>query len=455
MRSSAGVLRRLSALPFLARKGVLSGLGKSVATTAAFNVMTAGTAAAAGIVIARSLGPTGRGEYAAILAWYGPVHHIGQLGQASATTFFVARHPQRTPVYLATSRNMMAASGIAVLVMGLVAAPLLGRHNPAMTLGYGLMFATCLPAFIGGTFTFSLQSSDLSRWNLVRIIQPALFVVTVGVLHLTGHLGLIPALLALSVTLVVQAGFSYELCRRRRVTGGRADLALARPMMRYGLLRLVASIPGEIVFGVDRLVLSLAVAPAALGQYAVAFSLTSVAGPIVAAVGNVTFPRLASRVLSPMGAARLQRRAVLASIATGVILMLPLALLASWAVPAVFGTGYRDAVPLVWLLAPGGVFFASTQVCSDLLLGYGRPLAVAWAQGAASVVTIGVMAVLLPTAGASGVAIASSVGAATSFLLMMRALRRRPSAETGCSGTDAAPVGAELPLPRPTSEELT
>jgi O-antigen/teichoic acid export membrane protein/glycosyltransferase involved in cell wall biosynthesis len=420
---------------------VLPGFGRSVATTAFYNIAATGAAGLAGLVIARSLGPAVRGEYAAIFAWFGVVLIAGQLGQTAATTYFVARDPHRAADYVATSRNLMVVSGLATLTLGLLAVPLLAPHDEAMDSGYRLMFATCLAAFVGASYTFSLLASNIPRWNLVRISQPAMFVAFIIALHLLARIHLLarPTLLtvlaALSATFVLQAVIAYLVCRAQRLTGGRGDRALARPMVRYGMSQLAASAPALAVTRLDQLVLSLAVAPAVLGHYAVAASVATLAVPVVSAVGFVAFPKLASRLLSHAGAQRLRRGALVASASAAVAMMLALAYSAAWLVPAVFGAAYRDAVPLLWLLAPGGAFLACGQVCGDLLRGHGQPLAVARAQGAAAVVMAVLLAVLLPALGIAGAAIASSAAAAVALALMLRTLRtlstRAPAAGAG------------------------
>jgi len=403
----------------------LAGFARSVAATAVSNVIVAAMGAVAGIVIARALGPTVRGEYAAIVAWFGAVLTLGEFGQSAATTFFVAQNSVRVRDYLATSRTMMVASGLVALTIGILAAPLLAQGDGAMALGYRLMFATCLAGFVGASYTFALLAANLSRYNAVRIAQPAVFVAGIMALQLGGRLSLMTALASLSISIVVQAALAYHLCHGQQLTGGRTDRALARPMTRYGLSQLAANATTQFSTYLDPLVLSIAVAPADLGRYAVAASLTMLAAPAVSAVGNVAFPRLAARVLSDTGMARLQRHALAASAGTAIAVTVPVACLASWLVPVAFGPAFAGAVPLVLLLAPGGIFRAWGQVCGDLLRGRGRPLAVAWAQGAAAVVMAVLLAILLPAFGVIGAAIASSAAAGLAPLLMVRALRKQ------------------------------
>jgi O-antigen/teichoic acid export membrane protein len=234
--------------------------------------------------------------------------------------------------------------------------------------------------------------------------------------------------------MVAQTGFAYWLCAREGLTGGRAQRALARPLFRYGLGQLASAAPTLVTTRLGVLVLSLTVPAAALGQYAVAASVTALALPVVSAVGNVSFPRIASRTLSAARLRRLQRWALLSSAAVGVALLLPVVVTAPWLVPLVFGDGFRDAVPLVALLAPAGLLLAGGRVCGDLLKGHGRPLAVAGAQAVAAVATVVMLAALVPPFGVFGAAVASSVAAGVALLLLLRALRRVEVGRPGRAG---------------------
>ena len=105
-------------------------------------------------------------------------------------------------------------------------------------------------------------------------------------------------------------------------------------------------------------------------------------------------------------------------------MLLPLALVAYWLVPVVFGVSYRSAVPLLWILTPGAVFLACGQVVGDLLRGLNRPVVVAWAQGFAVVFTVVLLFALLPVLGVYGAAVASTVAYGIALAAMLYFLRR-------------------------------
>ena len=380
----------------------------------------------AGILLARTVGPTVRGEYAAITAWFGIALMVGGMGQPAALCFYVARDPLRARQYVATSRAMMLATGAVALLAGMLLAPVLSRGNPEVATGYRIAFGASIVAFVGASYTFSLQARDLRRWNVVRISQPVLSVVAMGSLWPLHLLTLRNALVVLAATMLLQLIWAYRCCRQTGLAPGRPERSLVRPLATYGAAQIAALTPAALNGYLDQLVLSQTVPPADLGRYAIAVSLTSLPIPLVSAIGNVAFPRLAARRVVTDATRRLQILAVLASAGLAAGMLVPFALVAYWLVPFVFGAGYRAAVPLVWILTPGAVFLACGQVVGDLLRGRNHPSVVAWAQGLAAVFTVVLLFALLPLVGVAGAAIASTVSYGVALTMMLRALLRLP-----------------------------
>ena len=126
-------------------------------------------------------------------------------------------------------------------------------------------------------------------------------------------------------------------------------------------------------------------------------------------------------------------------------MLVPLATVAYWVVPLVFGVGYRGAVPLLWILSPGAVFLACGQVTADLLRGRNRPIFVAWSQGLAAIFTIVLLFALLPIVGTAGAAIASTVAYGVALAAMMRYLWRLPVRDDGEREAAATTQLAEKP----------
>ena len=401
-------------------------IGSVIARTACFNMATAAAAALGGVIMARAVGPTVRGEYAAVTSWFGVLLLAGEVGQSAAVCFYVARDPQRARCYVATSRMIMLVTGAVALAAGLVWAPVLAHGEPGLAGAYRITFAGAVIAFIGTSYTFALQARSTKRWNLVRVSQPVLALIGIILLHWLGLLTLRTAVGVLIVTMAIQLGQAYYWCRRIGLAPGHARTDLVRPLARYGLTQLAAVTPATVNMYLDQLVLSQLVPPADLGRYAIAVSVAVIPIPLVSAIGNVAFPRLAAQRMSGTNTHRLPLAAAAASGAVAAAILLPVAVSAYWLIPAVFGPAYRGAVPLLWILTPGGIFLACGQVVGDLLRGLGRPGLIAVAQGLAAVCTVILLVALLPAIGVAAAAVASTVAYGTALAVMIRWLRRPP-----------------------------
>lgn len=389
-------------------------------------MVTAMAAGLGSVIVARALGPTGRGEYAAIIAWFGVSCIVGQMGLPAALCFYVSKDPQRAPDYVATSRAMMLGTGMLAFLAGLLLAPVLSRGNPEVADGYRIAFGISIVTYVGIAYTYSLQARHLLRWNVVRTIQPVLSLCILCILWFLKLLTLDTSLFILAATLTLQLGWGYWYCRRSALAPGHGRISLLRPLAAYGIAQIAALTPATLNAQLDQLVLSQTVAPADLGRYAIAVSLTSLPIPLVAAIGNVAFPRLATQQVVTDATRRMQRHAIVASAGIATAMLVPLAVIAYWLIPFLFGAGYRGAVPLLWILTPGAVFLACGQVVGDLLRGRNHPAVVAWAQGLAAIFTVVLLIALLPIVGVYGAAIASTVAYGAALAVMLRSLWNLP-----------------------------
>ena len=372
-----------------------------------------------------------RGEYAAITAWFGLALIVGGMGQSAALCFYVAHDPSHGCDYVATSRAMMLVTGSLALTAGLLLAPMLAHGNPTVTTGYRIAFGAAILAYVGVSYTSALQARDMRRWNVVRVIQPLLSCAAMVTLWRLRILTLNNVLVLLPVTMLLQLIWAYVCCRGVGLAPGRATLSLARPLAAYGAAQIAALAPATLNAQLDQLILSQIVPSADLGRYAIAVSLSLLPLPLVAAIGNVAFPKLAAQRRVTASTHKVQKLAVLGGGAIAAAALVPLAAVAYWMVPLVFGRGYQGAVPLLWILTPGTIFLACSQVAGDLLRGRKRPMLVAWSQGLAALFTVALLLMLLPLVGVYGAPIASTIAYGVALAAMLRCLWRLPTDEGG------------------------
>jgi O-antigen/teichoic acid export membrane protein len=403
----------------------------AVAASSNFTIQVLGTAS--GFALAYFLQPEGRGAYAAVMAWSGALCIIGGLGLTAAICYFVAAGDRRDD-FLRTAQWLLVGLSLGAMLIGLVLTPFVGGDNDDLRLAFLIAFLSLPVIVLSGTWVFALQGADLRRWAAVRLVHPVAYLALLTVLYGMGSLTVPWVISAVTASAATQATFAY-------------DRRLAPPLIGYGLRTLASQAPFLLNSRVDQLVLSVAVPLSDLGRYAVAVSLTLVVFPLTSAFGNVALPRIARLSHTDARAARATwRQAVVGSLAIGGIGAAVIAALTPVAVPLVFGESYEGIELLVYILAPGAVLLGLNQVLGDVLRGYNQALLVARAEGMAAVLTLVLMAALIPTLGVVGAAISSTCSYGLAAALLMRyASRHGLERTTAAASPPASITPPELP----------
>lgn len=392
---------------------------RAVRATALINMAVSLVGAGTGILLARWLGPTGRGAYAAATAYFGVSLIIFELGLTSSVVYFVSRQRARTGDFVRTAITLLVPLAVAASLVSVVLA-VTEMHTIDTRRAFLIVPACIVIAFIGAPASFALQASDLRSWNLVRLVQPLAFLplIVITFVLTSAHVAVVIAVLALSI--LVQTVLGWVFYSRLRNPPGHFSRQTARTMLRFGLPNLSSTAPNTINGRFDQLVLAVAVPAAALGQYAVAVTLSLLAGPLALAFGNVAFPRLAG------GGERAStiRHAVRGSMLVALVGELAVVAVSPFVVPRLFGHGYGHVTILLFILAPGAILFTVNQVLGDVLRGLGRPGLVARCEWVGVVGTLAGLAITIPLLGTAGAALTSSAVYACVHGLLRHSLRR-------------------------------
>lgn len=398
----------------------------AVAGTAGVNVVISVLGSAGGLLLARGLGPTQRGAFVAILVWPSVGGTLAAVGIPQATCYWISKQPEDRKRLMATATATLLVLGCLAGALGVAFAPVIGR-SPQVVHGLRITFLLLPAMFVSAGWVSALQARSASRWNLARSVQPISYFVAVAGLLIAGRLTLHSAVAAYVGSLLLQLVLCRSVVRRTLGPAVSPDPALCRPLFHYGVRSVASAAPWIVNARLDQLILSIAVPSAALGNYAVAVSLSFLAGPVSTSFGSIAFPRIAAAATH--GEARaVQRVAIIGSAITAVAVLAPLGILAPMLLPALFGDGFVNAVVPFRLLIPGTVAFVMNQVVGDILRGRGYPLEVAKAEGIGAVLTLVLLGALIPSQGINGAALASSIAYSLVTLLLFRALRRVGSA---------------------------
>jgi O-antigen/teichoic acid export membrane protein len=374
----------LRARPLLAR--VLANLGWQTAD----RVLKVGLGLVVAIALARHLGPAGFGQYSLVLAFVGVVSGLATLGLPQVVVRSLVRSQVRAQVRsLGRESGDGAAAGpgpAQAELLGTAAALVLAGATLAWLLALGAA-AWARPgdadtllgvAVVGATLV--LQVSSVVRWGFeARVaVQPVVVVESVvGVAGALLKLALIAAGAPLPVFFAVLLAEAAVLTVALAVLQARRGGGFGGWRVRAGRVRelLLASWPlalsGVVLMlqaRLDQLLLARLAGDAELGQYGVALRLAEGLVFGAAVLSSTLFPVLVAARRESFAAFHLRLlHAYRACIAAALVVSLPLALLAPWLVPALFGPAYEPAGLLLTLMA-GRVFLAFVGTARSLFL---------------------------------------------------------------------------------------
>ena len=389
------------------------------------NVALAVLAAATGILCARLLHPAGEGELAAIQAWPLFMGTLAMLGLDSALVYFIARQPERSRQLTSTAVLIGFLSSLVVGAVAWFILPFILRAQPPQVVSAARVFL-----LIGGIYAVvgipqgSLRGAhSFTAWNLFRIAPGLAWLCILLTSWLIGK----PNAIHLSRWYLVgtlACGLPVLIVVNRKLQGPlRSDLRLVPEMLRFGLPSAITSLPLTINLQFDQMLIIAFLPARSVGLYAIAVSWSGGVVPLLQALGNVLFPHVsAERDSERQGhllATALQSGALLA-VATSV----PFMLLAPFALPLVFGSGFAPSVPSAVVLIPAAAILAWARIAEAGLQGLGRPTTVMFAEAVAAVVTVATLPVLLHTCGIFGAALASLIGYLTIAVFAVVIIRR-------------------------------
>lgn len=394
--------------------------GSAVAGTAVASAVIMGCGLVTGVIAARVLGPSGRGELTALIVWASTLLYAGTLGIPEAVAYHAADRAQRARVW-ATGQAMALVFGVFVSFAGWWIVPIFfgaGAELPVSIRWYLAWFA--IPALGSLCATAWLQGAGyLGRFNISRATVHVVQALGAVLLLVSGGHSVRQFAIVMLVGVAICWFVAGTLGPVRAVLAASPSPTLARRMLHYGSRVQFGSWASAANVRLDQLLLSVFAIPHSLGVYVVAVSYANLLLTVPSAASFV----MLSDVLRQHreGTARKcieewYRRLLWITVLATTVVSVP----AAFIVPRVFGADFEAAVPLLILLVPATAVLGMNEILMTAFRGTGRPEVGSVAQVIGLVVTVAALAALMPRYGVYGAATASLLAYGSSHLYMLR-----------------------------------
>jgi O-antigen/teichoic acid export membrane protein len=378
------------------------------AATMAVQVIDMGSQVAAGVLVARALGPVAMGHYTFALAVAGILAIVLLFGAGEvAITLYAERKHDPGAVLEGSLAALAKGTGITVAVGLAIGIGLRLDAQGAESLALALL--ALIVNGLATTFNYSILGRGASVRDLpVIVISRAVMLAGVAYGAWRGNLILAMAgQLAGAVTLALGRGLVVH--RNLFRLQPRRDAEVREHYSRRGRWIGLSSVFGSISARIDMILLEGLSTPVQLGLYGGAYRVINGVATGAGAFAMALFPGLVSA--DPAARIRARKLGFLASLglSAGPLLILPFA---GAFITFLYGKGWSDAAPaFAWLLA-ASVLQVQTAFLSRRMVADGREKVMPLGQGLAAVANVGVNLILIPRMGALGAAIATFVAEA-------------------------------------------
>lgn len=377
-----------------------------------------------GILIARALGPEGRGEYGLVMLTLSLLVVVGNLGLPASAVYFTAQNQySRASLIkaLVVSALLLGALGDVLLLLAEYAglSPVLfGGELAPLTrtlalLALPLLFATTfLQAFLQGRHAITVYNSfQLASTGVqLALVAACFFTGRVSLNLLIGVYVLSQALSLAFLAFILRGDFREARRAPWLVFGDWVRLG------RYSLWSYLGNSAQYLCYRIDVFLVGIFLGTAAVGLYSLALSLGEMLWILTTPLATVLFPYFSAQGEGGHGKALLMAALGMGgtAVAAGVLFVI-----APWFLVTFYGDAFAGALDALRWLLPGIVLFSVTNVLAAHLAGTGKPKVNFYASLVALGVTILLDLLLIPRWGLVGAGLATSVAYGVSMAVTL------------------------------------
>lgn len=381
---------------------------------------------ATGIIIARILGPGGRGMVALALVLPAILQEFSNLGLDMANTHLSAKEPALTPQL--TANTLTAYLLISAVVFGVLVL-FLGQLKEWFfaEVPWGVLWLATpilpLNLLILNFNSINIAQGRVRAFNLVNLTQTGTALILVTLFLIILGLGVTGAVLAsvISAAAAMLVALASFLCHNP-FTFGFHPRVLGR-QIRYALLNYIGNVLNFLNFRVDLLIVSHFMDAVQVGLYIVASSLVRNMRIIPQSVQTILFPKVSAQ--TPEEASR---TTPIIFRQTGVIMLILGLCGAALSYPTLwllFGEEFLPAGGVIIILSLTLIaLFGNNEILFTDLAGRGKPIYDAWGSALIVAINIPLSIYLTPRWGIEGAATATAVSALVSIIYTQWAFRR-------------------------------
>lgn len=363
----------------------LNPLRQAAAETILAGVVGQALLVISGILVARILGPEGRGYLALLVVFPVILSQLGSLGLPQAATYFIAMNRDDARAVYNMLKMPFIRQVLVLVIIHLVIVYLYVRHEPGEVILSGYLSLIVIPGMLAQEYGLAaLQGcQQYMAFNVIRLMPATIYTILILSIFLT-QVGSLPSIAFVWVCSYVIVGLFVAYFVRYDALGLAGKKNDTRSpsfsqMIKFGLKGLIGTVSPMQNFRLDQLVAGLFLSPAALGLYVVGQAFTNLVHFIAQSASMVEYPAVAANGNNKTARQLIWRFFASVSIMNGVVVFTLIALMPIL-ITFFFGKAFSESIPIARLLLLGAYFESLRRILVEGMKGMGKPEVSTWAE---------------------------------------------------------------------------
>lgn len=361
-----------------------------------------------GIILARVLGPDGRGIFASLLVYPTIIVSLLSLGVTQAIVYFLGTKKYSDSEIIGVVLLLLLILSIVGVFLSIIIFSFI--KNPDFNQTLILLSSLSIPAQLTLNYSSGILvgKQQISKYNKITSLAPLFNFTLIALFVLFGGINVLGAVLAILLAQCLLALYALKLINRERALKIRYLPELIKKTLSLGFVYAISSFILNLNYRADIIILQQLSNASEIGQYTIGVNFAELLWQLPAALGVVIFSYSANSKDSD----KFSRDLVKIMRITFPIVLIGSTILyfvSDYIIPFLYGKEYIPSIKMLKLLLPGIVIMSLFKIIDMDLAGKGKPYVTIAFFIPALLINVMLNFLLIPTYGGCGAAFASTI----------------------------------------------
>ena len=364
------------------------------------------------VIIARMLGPQGRGIYSLAILLPGLLAVFTNLGIGPASVFYIGKKKYSPKEVFGTNIIFAGLISIFTIIIGLIIVFFFSdKLFPGVPKECLFLALSVIPLqfFSGFAVHILLGLQKIKKYNFIQLIQNFIFLFLIIIFLLGLRFG-VKAVITANI-LAIFVGSVVLFLQTKKETNGivfSLNREIIKDFVLYGSKIYLGNILSFLHYRIDMFMLNVFLNPIAVGFYSVAAALAEKIWLISQSAGTLLFPRVSSETneeslnkFTPL----VCRNTLFITTLSAIFLFL----IGRWLIILLYSKEFSNSVLPFQILLIGAITISGWRILASDLNGRGKPLLNSYITGISVIINIILNIIFIPKFGINGAAWATAI----------------------------------------------